>query len=158
MYNHAPENYKCPICSAINGIENGDTWIKQADIVYKDDVVTVFIGSKFVKNNPGNPIVVPNTHYENFYDLPEDTACHIFKIAKKVSLALKIARKCEGVTLIQNNEPSGDQHAFHYHLHVFPRFSEDELCKNMDDASVSAPEDRVVYAKELRDMLLSLKN
>lgn len=60
MYNHASENYKCQICPAVNGIENEDTWIKQADIVYKDDIVTVFIGSKFVKNNSGHPIIVPN--------------------------------------------------------------------------------------------------
>lgn len=150
MHNHAPGNYKCPICPAIMGVENEDTWIKQADIVYKDKLVTVFIGSKFVKNNPGHPIIVPNTHYENFYDLPEEMAFHIIRIAKKVALALKMARKCEGVTITQNNEPAGDQHAFHYHLHVFPRFSGDELYKNMTSAGVSSPEERTAYAEELR--------
>lgn len=153
MYNHAPENYKCPICPAINGIENEDTWIKQADVVYRDDVVTVFIGSKFVKSNPGHPIIVPNDHYENFYDLPEDAASHIIKVAKKVALALKTARKCEGVTITQNNEPAGDQHAFHYHMHVFPRFAGDEINKNMTDAKKSEPEERSIYAEELRKLL-----
>lgn len=153
MYNHAPENYKCPICPAINGIENEDTWIKQADIIYKDKIVTAFIGSKFVKNNPGHPIIVPNIHYENIYDLPEDVACHIIKIAKKIALALKIARKCEGVTITQNNEPVGDQHAFHYHLHVFPRFTDDILCENMTKTSLSKPEERLIFAEELRKLL-----
>ncbi|HAT74181.1 MAG: Diadenosine tetraphosphate (Ap4A) hydrolaseHIT [Candidatus Moranbacteria bacterium GW2011_GWF2_36_839] len=153
MYNHSPENYKCPICPAINGIENEDTWIRQADIVYRDDVVTVFIGSKFVKNNPGHPIIVPNAHYENIYDLPENISCHIAKIAKKVALSLKIVRKCEGITITQNNEPIGDQHAFHYHMHVFPRFADDNLCENMTKASLSKPEERLVYAEELRKIL-----
>ena len=153
MYNHAPENYKCPICPAVKGIENEDTWIKQADIVYQDKLVTIFIGSKFVKNNPGHPIIVPNQHYENFYDLPEEVACHIIKIAKKVALALKEARKCEGVTIAQNNEPIGDQHAFHYHMHIFPRFSGDELYKNMNDAYVSTQEERIIYAEGLRKNL-----
>jgi histidine triad (HIT) family protein len=153
MYNHAPENYKCPICPAINGIENEDTWIRQADVVYKDDVVTVFIGSKFVKNNPGHPIIVPNDHYENFYDLPDDVASHIIKVAKKVALALKTARKCEGITITQNNEPVGDQHAFHYHLHIFPRFADDEINKHMNNARKSEPEERIIYAEELRKLL-----
>ncbi|MFA4817377.1 MAG: HIT family protein [Parcubacteria group bacterium] len=153
MYNHAPENYKCPICLAVKGIENEDTMIKQADIVYKDDLVTIFIGSKFIKNNPGHPIIVPNTHYENFYELSDDVACHIIKIAKKVALALKTARKCEGITITQNNEPVGNQHAFHYHLHVFPRFTDDELYKNMIDTVVSTPEERIKYAEELRKYL-----
>lgn len=29
-------NYRCPICPAVNEIENEDAWIKQADVVYKD--------------------------------------------------------------------------------------------------------------------------
>ena len=39
MYNHGPENYTCPICPAVNGIENQDTLIKQSDIVYKDELI-----------------------------------------------------------------------------------------------------------------------
>jgi histidine triad (HIT) family protein len=153
MYNHASKNYVCPICPAINGVENEYAWIKQADIVYRDDIVTVFIGTKFVKNNPGHPIIVPNIHYENFYDLLDETACHIFKVAKQVAVALKIFRKCEGITITQNNEPAGDQHAFHYHLHVFPRFIGDELFKNMTDARVSSAEERTVFAEGLRKLL-----
>ena len=46
MYNHEPKNYKCPICLAIKGVENEDTWINQNDIFYKDDLIMGFIGSK----------------------------------------------------------------------------------------------------------------
>jgi|GEM_PF-2341840 hypothetical protein len=45
MFNYAPEDYRCPICIAIDGIENEDTWIKQDDIFYKDDLVTGFIST-----------------------------------------------------------------------------------------------------------------
>lgn len=48
MYNHAPENYKCPICLSVKGIENEDTLLKQADLVYKDDLVSVFINSFWI--------------------------------------------------------------------------------------------------------------
>ena len=33
MFNNAPENYKCPICLGVKGIESDDTYIKQSDIV-----------------------------------------------------------------------------------------------------------------------------
>jgi len=62
MYNHAPEGYICPICVAIDGAEDQRTMIRQSDIVYKDGLVTAFIGSFFVANNPGHPIIVPNRH------------------------------------------------------------------------------------------------
>ena len=71
MYNHAPQEYKCPICLAIEGIESEDTMMKQDDIFYRDDLVMAVINSKFVGNNPGHAIVVPLKHYENLYELPE---------------------------------------------------------------------------------------
>jgi hypothetical protein len=43
MHSHAPSDYICPICQAIQGLENEATWIKQADIFYKDDLVMGFI-------------------------------------------------------------------------------------------------------------------
>jgi histidine triad (HIT) family protein len=96
MYNHDPENYKCPICITINGIENEDTMIKQDDIVYRDDIVMAFISSKFVGNNPGHVLVAPIKHYENLYDLPEEEVNRIMKIAKKMAFAIKKVRNCDG--------------------------------------------------------------
>lgn len=153
MHNHAPENYNCPICLGVNGIENEATMLKQADIVYKDDVVTVFINSKFVGNNPGHVIVVPNEHFENLYDISDEIAAHIIKISKNIAIAMKKARNCEGVTILQNNEPAGGQHAFHYHMHIFPRFADDKLHENMNNSRVSIPEERSVYANELKKYL-----
>lgn len=154
MYNHAPENYKCPICLGVQGIESDDTLIRQGDIVYQDNLVTVFIGSIWVgNNNPGHPLVVPNEHYENIYDMPEEVGHRIFDVAKKVALALKEVRKCDGITFLQNNEPAGNQHAFHYHLHIFPRFEGDELNANMSKSYRPTAEERKPYAEELKKNL-----
>lgn len=118
MYNHAPENYVCPICIAISGIENDATWIKQGDVFYKDDLVMGFISSKVIKGNEGHPLIVPLKHFENLYDLPNEYAHRIIEVSRRVALAMKEARQCDGVTVVQNNEPAGDQHAFHYHMHL----------------------------------------
>lgn len=108
MYNHATKNYICPICIAVQGLENDSTLIRQSDIVYKDSLVTAFIGSFFVKNNPGHIIIVPNEHFENIYSLPNDLNARISMIARHAALALKSTRNCDGVTTLQNNEPAGD--------------------------------------------------
>ncbi|MCR4277810.1 MAG: HIT domain-containing protein, partial [Candidatus Berkelbacteria bacterium] len=91
MYNHAPDNYVCPICVAIDGIEDDRTMIRKSDIVYQDDLVTVFIGSFFVADNPGHPIIVPNKHYENLYDLPDPEAHQIISVSRTVAQALRIS-------------------------------------------------------------------
>lgn len=153
MYNHSPNNYECPICLAISGIENEDTWIKQEDIFYQDQDITGFISSKSIKGNDGHPLIVPNKHYENVYDLPESIAHQIFDLSKKVALALKETRNCSGITILQNNEPAGDQHAFHYHLHIVPRFENDNFHTEVWEAQKSNPKDRLLYSKTLRDYL-----
>ena len=109
------------------------------------------VNSKFIGNNPGHVIVVPNEHYENIYDLPKAIAHRIFDVAQQVSFALKKTRKCDGIMTIQNNEPASGQHAFHFHFHIFPRFDGDRLHENMNNARVSLPEERLSYASDLRE-------
>ncbi len=153
MYNHAPENYTCPICLAVDGVENGETWIKQADIFYRDDLVMGFVSSKFVNGNEGHPMIVPVKHFENVYDLPSEYGARIAEAAQKVAVALKQARSCDGVTVLQNNEPAGDQHAFHYHLHLFPRFEGDHFHEELTKSRVSDPSEGIEYAEALRKTL-----
>lgn len=152
MFNHAPVNYVCPICLAIEGIESDQTWIKQADIFYRDELVCGFIGSKSVEGNECHPLIVPIKHIENIYDFPEDIGGRMLEVAKKVAVGLKQTRNADGITLMQNNEPAGDQHAFHFHLHVFPRFNNDSFHEELWKAQRSEPEERIKFAEELKSI------
>lgn len=112
-----------------------------------------FISSFFIGNNAGHVIIIPNQHFENMYDLPNDYATRVQEVAKKIALALKTAYNCDGISTLQNNEPAGDQHAFHYHFHVFPRYEKDELFKNMLDKKTTTKEDRLPYAQKIKSVL-----
>jgi histidine triad (HIT) family protein len=150
---HTFADYHCPICPAIAGIENKDTFIKQSDIVYRDSSVTAFISTFFKENNPGHVIIVPNMHYENIYSLPDAVSDQVQAVAKKVAMALKLAYHCDGISTAQHNEPEGDQHAFHYHFHVFPRYEYDDLYSHIHEKTQPEPADRAVYADRLRKHL-----
>ena len=71
MKSHAPKGYRCPICLGVQGIENEHTLLMQNDLVYKDELVSVFINSFWIKTVEAHVIVVPNDHIENLYDVPE---------------------------------------------------------------------------------------
>ncbi|MCD8484729.1 HIT family protein [Candidatus Woesebacteria bacterium] len=122
---NTPKNYICPICLGNQGIESDDTLLKQADLVFRDDLVSVWINSFWIKGNEGHVIIVPNEHFENIYSAPSQVGHRLFEISKLMSIAIKEAYHCDGITLRQNNEPAGDQHALHYHMHVFPRYEGD---------------------------------
>jgi histidine triad (HIT) family protein len=151
MYNHAPPEYICPICLAVAGIESEKTMMRQKDIFYKDNLVMAAINSKFVGNNPGHVIIVPLDHYENLYDIPDMIAERIVKVSKRVAVALRTVRACEGINILQNNEPRAGQHAFHYHMHLFPRFPDDQLFLNMANARVATSEERLLYSEPLKE-------
>lgn len=144
------KNYVCPICLGVQGVENGDTLIRQSDIVYKDNVVMVFVASYFIKGSEGHLIVVPTKHFENIYDLPGEIGARIFSTAKEFAIKMKFAYGCDGVNLLQNNEPAAGQHAFHYHLHLFPRYEGDNLWQNMGEKREATLEEREKFVDLFR--------
>jgi histidine triad (HIT) family protein len=157
MYNHTSPDDICPICPAIKGIENEQTLIKQSDIVYRDEYVTAFISTFFKKNNPGHVIIVPNEHIENIYDLPDAISHKIQDLSKKIAIGLKETYKCDGVSTAQHNEPAGDQHAFHYHFHIFPRYYNDDLYLHIMEKTFPSQEERAVYAEKIKSFFMNAK-
>jgi len=151
MYNHAPEGYVCPFCLVVRGIENEHVWSKQDDVIYRDECITAFVSAGGQPNNKGHVLVIPNGHYENIYDLPDDLAAKIHAFSRRVALAMKEAYRCDGVSTRQHNEPCGYQDVWHYHLHVFPRYENDNLYTlHKRGGVIFPPEERKAYADRLR--------
>jgi histidine triad (HIT) family protein len=150
MYNHAPDNYECPFCALLKG---EDRLSKQSDVLYQDEDITAFISSHWWPNNPGHVLIIPNKHHENIYDLPDDLSDMIYRMAKRIALAMKEVYKSDGVSTRQHNEHDGGQDVWHYHLHVFPRYKNDELYTNQYKARLTTPEERAPYAAKLKEYL-----
>ena len=148
MYNHAPSDYACPFCLIAEG--QGTDLTDEHDVVYRDASVTAFVSAAWWPNNPGHVIVIPNQHFENIYDLPLAFASEIHRVARDIALAFKAAYGCEGVSTRQHNEPAGNQDVWHYHLHVFPRYTGDELYLHLYQRRFTTPAERLPYATKLR--------
>jgi histidine triad (HIT) family protein len=154
MYNHAPDNYVCPFCLLIQGIENKHVQSVHSDIVYHDRAITAFIGSHQWPHNHGNVIIVPNEHFENIYDLPGHYAVDIHRAARRMALALKAVYACDGISTRQHNEPAGNQDVWHYHVHVTPRYQEDQFYATQREFMPS--DQRARHAARLRGYLEQL--
>lgn len=149
-YRHVEKDYLCAMCAINNGIEGDFPYSKQSDIVFRDEDVICFIASHWWPNNKAHLLVIPAKHYENVYELPDDLGNSIMKTINRAALALKSVYKCSGVTIIQNNEPDGDQEVFHVHFHVFPRYKNDNFHQNIFYKSLSEPKEREKYARKIR--------
>jgi histidine triad (HIT) family protein len=70
MFNHEPPGYRCPFCFVLSGGESPAN--SQQDIVSRASLASPLISPRWWPRNPGHVLVVPNKHYENLYDLPDE--------------------------------------------------------------------------------------
>ncbi len=149
-FSHRPEGYECPFC-CIWGIAGSNQGTKQRDIIYQNEKVTAFIASKWWPNNKGHVLIIPNQHFENIFDLTAVYAAAIHRVAQLTALAMKNTYGCDGISTRQHNEPAGNQDVWHYHLHVYPRYADDQLY--LSQGANSDPEERALYADKLRSWI-----
>jgi histidine triad (HIT) family protein len=153
MFNHAPDNYRCPFCMLAAGIEDEKLHTLEQDVVLRDEFVLAFIASHWWANNPGHVLIISRIHYENIYDLPTEAGIKIFEASQRMAVAMKRAYNCDGISTRQHNEPAGNQDVWHYHLHIFPRYVDDRLYLNHESRRLTTPQERSFYAEKLRKAL-----
>lgn len=122
---HAPAGYDCPFCTYVAGGENDR--VDQRHLVERTDDTLTFVSPRWWPNNEGAVLVVPTAHHENLYELPDSLGAPLLRATRRAALALKAAYGCPGTSTRQHNEPAGNQDVWHFHVHVFPRYPDDNL-------------------------------
>ena len=87
--------------------------------VYEDDRVFAFEDINPIST--GHTLVIPKTHAENLWEIPEQDLSAVHKASKKIIAAIKEALKPSGVACLQLNGRGANQVVMHYHLHLIPR-------------------------------------
>jgi histidine triad (HIT) family protein len=108
----------CVFCKIARGEE-------QANRIYEDEKVVAFLDARPV--NEGHTLVISKNHYENIFDIPDEEIADLFKIVKKVAIALAKSEKAEGIRIVQNNGTVARQVIFHFHAHVIPEYERQDL-------------------------------
>ena len=107
----------CIFCKLANGVIGSKTLYENEDFrIIMDAGPATF----------GHSLIIPKEHYENIYDLPEDTAAKAFVLAKKVASKMADALNADGFNIVQNNGETAGQTVFHFHMHLIPRFKDDK--------------------------------
>ena len=75
----------------------------------------------------GHAIILPKEHYKNLYELPDEVASKVMVLAKKLATVMTEFFGAEGFNLVQNNNECAGQTVFHFHLHLIPRYENDNV-------------------------------
>ena len=73
----------------------------------------------------GHTLILPKDHAANLFELPEDIAAKLTPLAAKLGKQLVDKLGADGLNVIQNNGEVAGQTVMHDHLHLIPRYKND---------------------------------
>ena len=107
----------CVFCKIINGEIPSYK-------IYETDTVMAFLDIS--QNTKGHTLVIPKKHIESIFDLDEQTGRDLFEAVIKTTNILKNKLGFKDVNLLNNNGSLAGQVVNHYHIHIIPRYGNDE--------------------------------
>src|SRR5689334_2817658 len=75
----------------------------------------------------GHTLLIPMAHWRDAWDLPDEVAVTLWRIAMPLAEAIRQAFTPDGLNLIQSSGEAASQSVFHFHLHLVPRWNGDEM-------------------------------
>ena len=103
---------ECIFCKIVAG--EAKSWK-----VYEDETVCAFFDIHPVSEY--HTLVVPKSHYENIFDLPEKELLEVMEIVRKLTLLYRDRLGVKDVQIISSSGPQAQQDVFHFHVHIVPR-------------------------------------
>lgn len=91
--------------------------------IYEDEIVKVILDINPVSN--GHMLIIPKTHYVNLMDIDDSVLSHIMNTSRDLYKKYKDKLNMDGLSITQNNDYG--QEVKHYHLHLIPRYENDNI-------------------------------
>ena len=98
-----------------------------ASKVYEDDHFLAFLDISQV--TPGHTLVIPKRHARNLLEMTPDETADLFNIVSRVTKKVESATQPQGMNIISNMEEIAGQSVFHTHVHILPRYSQEDDLK-----------------------------
>ena len=120
--------------------------------VYEDDDILAFLDLTQV--TPGHTLVIPKKHVTDIFELDEGLAATVGSKIPKIAKAIKQSNPAiKGMNIINNNGTLAYQSVFHSHIHILPRYDE------QDDFSIHFGDHSENYTpEELDSIALTIKS
>ena len=115
----------CLFCKIIEGSIPSKT-------IYEDELVKVFLDIN--PNTNGHCLIIPKKHIVTVKEVDSILTTHILEVEKKIYDLLKEKLNIKGLTIVQKNELGQD--VKHYHVHLIPRYEDDNWKMNFNQESL----------------------
>ncbi|MBI4535387.1 MAG: HIT family protein [Ignavibacteriae bacterium] len=96
-----------------------------AEILYENDKVIAILDINPI--HYGHALVIPKTHCLDFLSVKESDLHDVLHVTQKVARAIVTTLKLEGFNIFSNNGRIAGQSVFHFHMHITPRYPDDNI-------------------------------
>ncbi len=93
--------------------------------VYEDENVLAILDIS--QATVGHTLVIPKKHFDNLFDIDNETYQYVMIGAKRVAKILNDKLNPEGFNIINNCGETAGQSVMHFHVHVVPRYKNDDF-------------------------------
>lgn len=124
----------CIFCSIVNGEIPSSR-------IYEDDTVIAILDISQVTK--GHTLVIPKQHTESFMSCDAELMKHVMEIAQMLSVRIMERTHAAGMNILSNINEAAGQSVMHFHVHLIPRYSEQDACVIRFDESAPVDLDEV---------------
>ena len=101
--------------------------------IYEDDKVIAILDIS--QATYGHTLVLPKEHYENICEIPADLYLHLMIVVQMLAIQIKAKLNAPGINIINNCGEVAGQSVMHFHVHIIPRYPNDNFKMVMTDNS-----------------------
>lgn len=130
----------CIFCKIANGLVPSET-------VYEDEDFRAILD--IAPATKGHTLILPKGHCQDIIEMPSELKEKALKLASRIGEASVDYLSAKGFNIVINTGKEAGQTVFHCHIHIIPRYGEDEHILSWENKEMSA-EELQATAKKLR--------
>ncbi|MDR1782613.1 MAG: HIT family protein [Bacilli bacterium] len=92
--------------------------------VYEDNDFLAFLDISQVTK--GHTLVIPKKHYQDIHEIDVETMSNLYKVVHQLANDITSKTKAKGVNILNNNGLVAGQTVFHFHVHIIPRYDDND--------------------------------
>lgn len=96
-----------------------------AEILYETENVVAILDINPI--HYGHALVIPKTHCTDFLHVRKADLHDVLHVTQIVARAMVESLELEGFNIFSNNGKAAGQSVFHFHMHVTPRYPDDDI-------------------------------
>jgi histidine triad (HIT) family protein len=96
-----------------------------AEILFESESVIAILDINPIHH--GHALVIPKAHCTDFLSVPECDLHEVLRVTQIVARALVGSLGLDGFNIFSNNGRIAGQSVFHFHMHVTPRYADDDI-------------------------------